>query len=143
MNNPRYIIIHHSLTKDSETVSWGAIRRYHTKELGWADIGYHFGIEQIGEEYEILMGRMPDQHGAHCKQHNMNTQSIGICCVGNFDDTPPVYEQWMKCLMLCRYIMQIYNIPASNVFGHREFADYKTCPGTKWDMNRFRMLLNN
>ena len=138
---PRNIIIHHSATKDSETVSWQAIRRFHVDECAWGEIGYHFGVEQVQDKawamptYEILFGRFPYQMGAHTKGYNHN--SIGICCVGNFDEIAPPKEQWDLCVKLVKWLMEIYQIPKDRVFPHRQFSD-KTCPGKLWDMDKFR-----
>lgn len=135
---PDSIVIHHSLTEDSKTVSWGAIRRYHVVDLGWRDIGYHYGIELIGDYYEVLLGRMVNIPGAHCKQEGMNARSIGICLVGNFDNAPPPLQQYTKALELVRTLMQTFNIPVGRVYGHNQFASYKTCPGKMFNMNEFR-----
>jgi len=140
---PEYIILHHSLTADGQTVSWDAIRRYHTQKLGWRDIGYHFGIEQIGEGYEILLGRMMNEVGAHCRQRAMNRRSLGICFVGNFDIVPPPAEQWDMGLKLVRCLMNVFDIPRENVRGHREFAPYKSCPGKRFSMELFRWQLSH
>jgi len=135
---PTHIILHHSFTEDSKTVSWGAIKRYHVKELRWTDIGYHFGIELINDDYQILMGRMPGKYGAHCKEFGMNSTSIGICFVGNFDIQRPNSILWEKGLELVRWLTEIYKIPRERVQGHRDYATYKTCPGLLFDMNNFR-----
>jgi len=129
------IILHHSLTKDTGTVSWPVIRKYH-KGLGWIDIGYHFGIEDINGSYEILMGRMLFQPGAHTKGHNKN--SIGICFVGNFDDFKPPEAQWYKGIKLVRWLLFNFRLTPDHVHGHNEFADYKTCPGKMFDLDKFR-----
>lgn len=161
---PDCIVLHHSATPDGATLSWGAIRRYHTAykcegkiirpdmaeamaaqgmpvQKPWRDIGYHFGIELASDHYEIIMGRMADETGAHCKEASMNRRSLGICFVGNFDLTEVPDGQWELGLRLVRVQMKIYKIPAAMVHGHREFATYKSCPGHLFDLDRFRREL--
>ena len=130
---PEVIIIHHSLTKDSLTASWPAIRKYH-KNLGWADIGYHFGIEDINGGYEILTGRFPNVTGAHCR--GFNKKSIGICMVGNFDIDPPPAKQVKVLIKLIAYLMKTYSITV--LLGHCELNLLKSCPGKMFDMDKLR-----
>lgn len=138
---PKCIILHHSLTKDSGTVSWDAIRRYHVQHLGWTDIGYHFGVEFVNNHYEIFTGRMMNEVGAHCRQDRMNYRSLGICFIGNFDFFPPSEEQWILGLRLVSSLMDVLEISKDSVFGHNYFAKYKTCPGEMFDVAKFQGLL--
>ena len=133
-NNVDKIILHHSLTKDSGTVSTGAIRDYHININHWSDIGYHFLIENLRGQTEIVAGRMLDKTGAHTKGHNRN--SIGICFVGNFDIVPPPGEAWVQGAKLVRFLMKQYGI--KKVVGHTELNPHKTCPGRMFDLDKFR-----
>jgi hypothetical protein len=138
---PKYIVLHHSLTRDSGTVSWQAIRRYHM-DKSWSDIGYHYGLEIVNDRYEILLGRMGDQRGAHCI--GLNQKSLGIMFCGDYTHRSPPPELWSLGIKLVKYLIAIHDIPVRNVLGHREWDQDRTCPGRTFDLGRFKtdLLLN-
>jgi len=135
---PTKVICHHSLTKDSGTVSWGAIRKYHTQTLKrpYIDIGYHCGVELVksGEElyFEALMGRMWTESGAHCRGHNGD--SLSICFIGNYDKEVPkkgMMEAGAKVIALW---LDLFNLSINDIYSHHNFAPHKSCPGKLFDM---------
>lgn len=174
-----YIVIHHSLTQDGKTVEWNGIRHFHTSwrfggdiiteqkarelqnqglhvEAPWRDIGYHFGVEQVKDDYQVMLGRPLDMRGAHVGDGSFNNKSIGICLVGNFDKAEPSDKQWLLGLLLVRRLQDFYAtkkivIPSANVIGHREAQAMaglpevarKSCPGHMFDMGKFREDLTN
>lgn len=141
---PAKIIIHHSLTKDSGTVSWGAIRAYHTHTLGWYDIGYHAGIELVKSGgfpyYEVLMGRPWSMPGAHCR--GQNHDSLGICFVGNYDERAPNDLILYAGAKMIKMWIKFFDIGIDDIYGHRDFAAHKSCPGTRFDLDRLKEKLN-
>jgi N-acetylmuramoyl-L-alanine amidase len=137
-----HIIIHHSLTPDGQTVSWGAIEKYHKETQGWSDIGYHAGVELIGDSYYALIGRGVNESAAACKESHMNAVGLHVCCVGNYDLISPAPE--MIAVLLKRIILPWkaqFNIPVENIMGHRDFATYKSCPGKLFDLEMIRNLV--
>lgn len=140
--SPWHIILHHSLTKDNETVSWEAIRQYHLS-LGWKDIGYHFGIEKVGDSYQVFTGRPIGTRGAHCRHMNMNGNSVGICFVGNYneEDVPDaMYDVGIRLIAGL-----IYSTPCSvdYIFPHSHFNSNKLCPGIRFNMYRLKGKLKS
>jgi len=141
MRHWQEIMIHHSATPDGATFDWQAIRRYHmTDEMHrYADIGYHFGVEKIGDRYETLVGRSLRSPGAHCRGRNYT--AIGICVVGNYDIVAPSADALMRCAELCRVLMDMFDIPIQRVVAHRSWNPHKTCPGKMFDMNTLKQYI--
>lgn len=140
---PNKIIVHHSLTEDSGTVSWGAIRAYHKEIQKWKDIGYHAGIEQVLSGglpyYEALIGRIWDEPGAHTRGHNHD--SLAICFIGNFDKSVPGRELLDAGAAVIAYWLRIFNLTIEDIYGHRDFNPAKSCPGKNFDMDRLKMIV--
>ena len=91
MTKVRRIILHHSA---GESGNAAIFREEHKKILGATDVGYHWIIgngKGLGNG-ELEVGRPSEQRGAHCKWNN--SDSIGICVVGNFLTKFPSAEQY-------------------------------------------------
>ena len=119
------IILHHSATKDSGTVSWEAIKKYHLAK-GWSDIGYHCGLEYVGDAVKLQPGRSLSKDGAACV--GKNATHIQICVVGDFDKEEPTDEMYRNIAHVCKNFMEAYGFGVDAIRGHFAYAP-KTCPG--------------
>lgn len=131
-------MLHASATEDGRTYSWDAIRRYHVETLGWADIGYHAGLELVGRRMVLVRGRAWDTPGAHCKAAGRNSDSLGLCVVGRYDIYPPAPELHAAVCRVLAWMCVSEGIPPEMISGHREWEPHKTCPGTAWDLDATR-----
>lgn len=132
---PKKIILHCSATKDTDSLSWKAIQEYHIRTLGWDDIGYHYGLELVDGSYVILQGRHPNTKGAHCKAAGRNSDSLGVCVVGNYDEVSPHPERFNRTAQFLSQLCFIFDIDPTDIYGHSYFEPMKTCPGKKWNMD--------
>ncbi|WP_411026571.1 peptidoglycan recognition protein, partial [Salmonella sp. s54395] len=86
-----YFVVHHSAGSTCTDISSCSsvvrgIQNYHMDNNGWWDIGYSFLIGGDGNVYE---GRGWDSQGAHAGVTEYNTNSIGVCMMGDFTNTMP------------------------------------------------------
>jgi hypothetical protein len=115
------IVVHHSALplRDGPL----EIQYKHMQQKGFADIGYNFVIDEVGQIYE---GRSLTVRGAHTGGHNTGT--IGIVLLGNFEETEPTAKQQIALKRLVRCLADEYDI--THLAGHRDFQPEVTvCPG--------------
>ena len=141
-NNWQWVVIHHSATA---TGGAAAFDKMH-KAKGWDELGYHFVIGNGTDtrDGQIEVGpRWPRQKwGAHAKtpDNRYNNFGIGICLVGNFDNTQPTPEQLKSLTRLTAYLMRTYHIPPDRVVGHGDTGKATDCPGRLMNVAMVRQL---
>jgi hypothetical protein len=126
----KWIVIHHSATPTGSAAMFDKMHR----EKGWDELGYHFviGNGTLTGDGQVEVGpRWPIQkHGAHAKtpDNRYNDYGIGICLVGNFEDTRPTSAQMRSLAKLVGFLMQRYRIPPDCVIRHGD-TKQTLCPG--------------
>jgi GT2 family glycosyltransferase len=126
---PTHIVIHHSATAADTSVE--EIRRAHL-DRGFDDIGYHYLVLADGS---IVKGRPEGIPGAHAR--GVNQHSIGVCCIGNFQDATILPAQLDSLVALVVELALRYQVRPEDIVGH---CDVKTispeatpteCPGAR------------
>lgn len=75
-------------SRDASAGIMRAMYRYHTRSLGWSDLGYNVVIDRFGRVYEGRYGGLTrNVIGAHARGHN--TGSFGVSVIGNFINADP------------------------------------------------------
>lgn len=122
------IAVHCAATRAGKNFTTMDINRWHTKERGWACIGYHFVIYLDGT---IHAGREIKYGGANVADHNWHV--IGICYIGGLDsngnpaDTRTPEQKATMLALINRLIKELPQI--THVWGHRDFPGVaKACP---------------
>jgi len=132
----KYIVLHHSASPDGRILKdFDAIKAEHLRR-GYRDIGYHWVIELVNGVFVATPGRAEWEDGAHCPGRNQD--SIGICCVGNFQKDIPSEQLYRFVAAKCRDIMTRH--PIKEIGGHRDYFA-TVCPGTNFNVDHIRQLV--
>jgi LysM repeat protein len=143
----KYIVIHHSASTKGNLAAMDAYHRNERKmENGLA---YHFviGNGQGMRDGEIALGNRWRRQikGGHLANPQQNEFSIGICLVGNFEQTRPTGAQLRSLQGLLAWLTTNTRVPRQNIKTHTQINTRPTaCPGRLFptrDMAHWRLGL--
>lgn len=144
----RFIVLHHSASRGGDAQ---VIDRDHVTQNGWDGIGYHF---VIGNGVDMPIGRIEatfrwrqQSHGAHAgalpPQKPFNTDGIGVCLIGNYEQQAIDSVVERRLVELCAQLIdRVPTLSVGRIIGHRDVPGKSTaCPGRAIDLERIRFLV--
>jgi hypothetical protein len=152
----RQVHVHHTASGNDYTRAdvpaiLRGMYRYHTKSLGWFDLGYNFVVDRFGRTWTGRSGG-PTRlvRGAHTLGFNHN--SVGIAVLGNFERLPPTRRAVTAVVRIAAWKLDRYRRDAAGrvavrsegsdryakgrrvrlfvVDGHRD-TNQTACPGAR------------
>jgi hypothetical protein len=130
----RYIVLHHTASKSGDVASIHAEHQQRKDADGnpWRGIGYHFVIgngDGMPDGAIEPTFRWRDQSsGAHAGVGLYNDYGVGICLIGNFEETPPTARQIASVKRLVAALKATCKIEAGGVIRHGDVKATE-CPG--------------
>ncbi len=142
------IVIHHSGTNQGNAAIFD---KWHREGNHWEGVGYDFvignGTNSGDGQVEVTFRWREQKTGAHCKTPDnwANENAVGICLVGNFDQTVPTARQIRSLVKLIRFLQNRYEIPKSRIYGHNTTpgARETDCPGKRFPMAWLKSMLDS
>ncbi len=86
---------------------------------------YHYYIDLYGNKTQL---RKDWESGAHTR--NWNYQALAVCVAGNYENQTPNSILLENLKDWIEFNLVKYNLPKSQIFGHKEVpGNYTLCPG--------------
>lgn len=123
---------------------------YHTKTLGWSDIGYNFLVDRYGRIYEGRYGGVT-KGVIGAQTLGFNTGSTGVSVIGDYTSAKPTSAARSALVSLLAWKLDVHHVDPTaftritcnygekyatgqlvklrTVSGHRD-ANYTSCPGS-------------
>lgn len=135
-DNWRRIVVHHSAIKYGNAKKYDAAHRQRGMQNGLA---YHFvignGIDSSDGQIEVGPRWTKQLLGGHVKSYKLNLTAIGICLVGNFEETHPSRKQLDAFTQLMDWLQRDALRKKVEFAGHRELKGEQTiCPGKNFPL---------
>ena len=138
----QWIVGHHSAIKNGNAAIYDRAHRERGMENGLA---YHFvignGIDSDDGQIEIGPRWLKQLKGGHVHREDINEVGIGICLVGNFEETKPTVKQLVAFRELIDYLRSDVVGKRMRFAVHREIDPGRTvCPGRYFPIARMHRL---
>ena len=142
----KFVVLHHSATESGSVEAIDAVHRRRRDQFGnhWPGIGYHFVIgngQGMPDGQIAPTFRWQDQlDGAHARSRRHNLEGIGVCLVGDFEQTAPTPRQISALGELLEQLVLRYDVEPRRVVRHLDVAATR-CPGRLFPFEEVRSAL--
>lgn len=139
----QWIVGHHSGIRHGNATSYDRAHRRRGMTNGLA---YHFvignGVNSGDGQVEIGNRWREQLQGGHVRSHRVNMAGIGICLVGNFEETRPTSKQMEAFIELVSFLKNDLLSGQTVKFAVHKEIEPNLCPGKNFPLKAMHRLFS-